>query len=55
MIHALADLKPGNVLLKSSLSDVRQFTTKLCDFGLVKLRQEVRDKGSSLHAAAHTA
>lgn len=32
------------------LSDVRQFTTKLCDFGLVKFRQEVR--ASSCQASA---
>ncbi|GLI64469.1 hypothetical protein VaNZ11_007742 [Volvox africanus] len=34
------DLKPQNVLLKSSPSDVRGFTAKLSDFGLVKLLTE---------------
>ncbi|PNH04863.1 Serine/threonine-protein kinase mos, partial [Tetrabaena socialis] len=35
-----ADLKPQNVLLKGSPSDVRGFTAKLSDFGLVQLLTE---------------
>lgn len=30
------DLKSGNVLLKSTRSDARGFTCKLCDFGLAR-------------------
>lgn len=32
-IHTLLPAQPGNVLLKSSLTDSRRFTTKLADFG----------------------
>jgi hypothetical protein len=35
LVHC--DLKPANVLLKSSLTDPRGFTSKLSDFGLVKI------------------
>ncbi|GFH17782.1 protein kinase domain-containing protein, partial [Haematococcus lacustris] len=52
LVHC--DLKPGNVLLKSSLSDVRHFTTKLCDFGLVKLRQEALDLTEQIRRATFT-
>ncbi|KXZ43220.1 hypothetical protein GPECTOR_97g758 [Gonium pectorale] len=45
------DLKPQNVLLKSSPSDVRGFTAKLSDFGLVKLLTEA-DFVASASAAA---
>ena len=31
------DLKPANVLLKSAFEDMRNFTCKLCDFGLSRL------------------
>jgi serine/threonine protein kinase len=30
------DLKPQNILLKSSVTDPRGFTAKLTDFGLVR-------------------
>ncbi|KAL6753026.1 kinase-like domain-containing protein [Haematococcus lacustris] len=52
LVHC--DLKPGNVLLKSSLSDVRHFTTKLCDFGLVKFRQEALDLTEQIRRATFT-
>lgn len=38
LVHC--DIKPANVLLKSCLTDIRGFTTKLCDFGLTRMRQE---------------
>jgi serine/threonine protein kinase len=38
LVHC--DLKPANVLLKSSLTDPRGFTSKLSDFGLVKINIE---------------
>ena len=31
------DLKPANVLLKSTASNSRGFTCKLCDFGMSRL------------------
>lgn len=40
LVHC--DLKPANVLLKSSMTDTRGFCTKLCDFGLVKIQSQVR-------------
>ncbi|KAG2427307.1 hypothetical protein HXX76_012502 [Chlamydomonas incerta] len=46
------DLKPQNVLLKSSPSDVRGFTAKLSDFGLVKLLTEADMVASSVAATA---
>lgn len=38
LVHC--DVKPANVLLKSSLADIRGFTTKLSDFGLTRIRHQ---------------
>ena len=44
------DLKPGNVLLKSTSSNRRGFTCKLCDFGMSR----VLDKQQATHVSTQT-
>ncbi|KAG2496389.1 hypothetical protein HYH03_005616 [Edaphochlamys debaryana] len=48
-LHSLSlvhcDLKPANVLLRSSTSDPRGFTTKLTDFGFVSLLERAQSTG----------
>lgn len=38
------DLKPSNILLKSSISDARGFNASICDFGLSQI-ERVTEEG----------
>ncbi|KAG2496387.1 hypothetical protein HYH03_005615 [Edaphochlamys debaryana] len=58
-LHSLSlvhcDLKPANVLLRSSTSDPRGFTAKLSDFGFVSLLELEPDEGEGDGSAAFAA